>query len=136
VANLDLAREAPTAANVTVKAPRDYLTEREVEKLVDAARENRCTVAAIPLTDLASPCCHRPWAESAVAAGLLDEFAQRQAVAWALREDRRRGPAHPPNAARLAPSLAGWSAVPLPERYAPSPSTLARGADTFLPDLP
>jgi len=41
VANLDLAREAPTAANVTVKAPRDYLTECEVEKLMDAARENR-----------------------------------------------------------------------------------------------
>jgi integrase len=41
VANLDLAREAPTAANVTVKAPRDYLTEKEVEKLMDVARENR-----------------------------------------------------------------------------------------------
>jgi type 1 fimbriae regulatory protein FimB/type 1 fimbriae regulatory protein FimE len=41
VANLDLARAAPTAANVTVKAPRDYLTEREIEKLMDAARENR-----------------------------------------------------------------------------------------------
>jgi integrase len=41
VANLDLSREAPTAANVTVKAPRDYLTEREVEKLMDVARENR-----------------------------------------------------------------------------------------------
>jgi integrase len=41
VANLDLARVAPTAANVTVKAPRDYLTEREIEKLMDAARENR-----------------------------------------------------------------------------------------------
>src|SRR5262249_15546661 len=41
VANLDLAREAPTAANVTVKAPRAYLTEREVEVFVDAARENR-----------------------------------------------------------------------------------------------
>ena len=41
MANLDVAREAPTAANVTVKAPRDYLTEREVEKLMDAARENR-----------------------------------------------------------------------------------------------
>src|SRR5262249_5002665 len=41
VANLDLARAAPTATNVTVKAPRDYLTEREVEKLMDAARENR-----------------------------------------------------------------------------------------------
>jgi integrase len=41
VANLDLARAAPTAANVTVKAPRDYLTEREVEKLMDVARENR-----------------------------------------------------------------------------------------------
>jgi hypothetical protein len=39
VANLDLARELPIAANVTVKAPRDYLTEREVEKLMDVARE-------------------------------------------------------------------------------------------------
>jgi integrase len=42
VANLGLARAAPTAANVTVKAPRDYLTEREVERLMDVARENRC----------------------------------------------------------------------------------------------
>ena len=41
MANLDVAQEAPTAANVTVKAPRDYLTEREVEKLMDVARENR-----------------------------------------------------------------------------------------------
>jgi integrase len=29
------------STNVTVKAPRDYLTEREVERLMDAARENR-----------------------------------------------------------------------------------------------
>jgi integrase len=41
VANLDLAAAAPTTANVTVKAPRDYLTAREVEKLMDVARENR-----------------------------------------------------------------------------------------------
>jgi len=41
VTNLEVAAAAPTAANVTVKAPRDYLTEREVEKLMDAARENR-----------------------------------------------------------------------------------------------
>jgi integrase len=33
----------PTPQNVTVRSPRprDYLTEREVEKLMDAARENR-----------------------------------------------------------------------------------------------
>ena len=41
MANLDLAAAAPTTANVTVKAPRDYLTAREVEKLMDVARENR-----------------------------------------------------------------------------------------------
>jgi hypothetical protein len=41
VANIGLAAAAPTAANVTVKAPRDYLTAREVEKLMDVARENR-----------------------------------------------------------------------------------------------
>jgi integrase len=32
---------APSAANVTVKRPREYLTEREIEKLIDAASENR-----------------------------------------------------------------------------------------------
>jgi integrase len=32
---------APPAANVTVKRPREYLTEREIEKLIDAASENR-----------------------------------------------------------------------------------------------
>jgi hypothetical protein len=47
VANLDVAQEAPTAANVTVKAPRDYLTEREVEKLMDAARESEAKVIAL-----------------------------------------------------------------------------------------
>jgi type 1 fimbriae regulatory protein FimE len=33
----------PTSANVTVrtKRPREYLTEREIEKLIDAARSNR-----------------------------------------------------------------------------------------------
>jgi len=41
VANLDLAAAPPTTANVTVKAPRDYLTASEVEKLMDVARENR-----------------------------------------------------------------------------------------------
>ena len=41
MANLDLAAAPPTTANVTVKAPRDYLTAREVEKLMDVARENR-----------------------------------------------------------------------------------------------
>ena len=35
--------EAPTAVNVTVKTtrPREYLTEREIERLMDAARQNR-----------------------------------------------------------------------------------------------
>src|SRR5512132_654237 len=32
---------APRSANVTVKRPREYLTEREIEKLIDAASENR-----------------------------------------------------------------------------------------------
>jgi len=35
--------EAPTSANVTVqmKRPREYLTETEIERLMDAARQNR-----------------------------------------------------------------------------------------------
>jgi hypothetical protein len=35
--------EAPTSVNVTVavKRPREYLTEREIERLMDAARQNR-----------------------------------------------------------------------------------------------
>ena len=43
VENLELREQAPTPANVTVRSsrPRDYLTEREVEKLMDAARTNR-----------------------------------------------------------------------------------------------
>jgi integrase len=32
---------APSSANVTVKRPREYLTEREIEKLINAASENR-----------------------------------------------------------------------------------------------
>src|SRR5262245_42513449 len=34
---------APTSANVTVRSgrPREYLTEREIDKLIDAARDNR-----------------------------------------------------------------------------------------------
>src|SRR4029077_10382337 len=34
---------APTSANVTVqmKSPREYLTEKEIERLMDAARQNR-----------------------------------------------------------------------------------------------
>jgi len=41
--NLQALPESPTPQNVTVRSPRprDYLTEREVEKLMDAARENR-----------------------------------------------------------------------------------------------
>ena len=36
--------QPPTAVNVTVRsaAPREYLTEREVERLIKAASENRC----------------------------------------------------------------------------------------------
>jgi integrase len=50
VENLHLLEEPSTAANVTVgagrpprkrKSPRDYLTEREIERLMDAARGNR-----------------------------------------------------------------------------------------------
>ena len=36
---------APMAVNVTVRRPtrpREYLTEREIEKLIKAAGENRC----------------------------------------------------------------------------------------------
>ena len=41
--NLQPQMRAPTPQNVTVRSPRprDYLTEREVEKLIDAARDNR-----------------------------------------------------------------------------------------------
>src|SRR6187397_2692540 len=50
--NLHAALDAPTALNVTVQAnrrrevrrssrPREYLTEREIEKLMDAASGNR-----------------------------------------------------------------------------------------------
>ena len=41
--NLQPQPEPPTSLNVTVRSPRprDYLTEREVERLTDAARENR-----------------------------------------------------------------------------------------------
>ncbi len=52
MSNLHAALDAPAALNVTVAAtrqrevrrsarPREYLTEREVEKLMDAARDNR-----------------------------------------------------------------------------------------------
>jgi len=36
--------DPPTAANVTVmaKRPREYLKEPEIERLMDAARQNRC----------------------------------------------------------------------------------------------
>src|SRR5262245_11686254 len=41
--NAALAREAPTAQSVTVRSgrPREYLTEREIERLIDGARGNR-----------------------------------------------------------------------------------------------
>ena len=42
-ANRGVRLGSPTPVSVTVRSPRprDYLTEREVEKLMDAARENR-----------------------------------------------------------------------------------------------
>jgi integrase len=41
--NQHVVLSTPTSANVTVRSarPREYLTEREIEKLMDAARENR-----------------------------------------------------------------------------------------------
>jgi hypothetical protein len=41
--NTRLRERAPTAVNVTVgRRVRDYLTEREVERLIEAAKQNRC----------------------------------------------------------------------------------------------
>jgi integrase len=41
--NSRLRRPAPTSVNVTVgKRSREYLTEREVERLIEAAKQNRC----------------------------------------------------------------------------------------------
>jgi integrase len=38
-----LRRPAPTSVNVTVgRRSREYLTEREVERLIEAAKQNRC----------------------------------------------------------------------------------------------
>src|SRR5690242_21653632 len=40
--NLRLREAAPTSVNVTVgKRSREYLTEREVERLIEAAKQNR-----------------------------------------------------------------------------------------------
>jgi integrase len=39
--NTRVQQVAPTSVNVTVKRPRSYLTEAEVQKLMDAARRNR-----------------------------------------------------------------------------------------------
>ena len=40
--NLRLRRQAPTSVNVTVgRRGREYLTEREVERLIEAAKQNR-----------------------------------------------------------------------------------------------
>jgi hypothetical protein len=40
--NLRLREAAPTSANVTVsKRSREYLTHREVERLIEAAKQNR-----------------------------------------------------------------------------------------------
>jgi integrase len=58
VENLHALPELPTPQNVTVRSsrPRDYLTEREVEKLMDAARENRlrrlCIFVSMPEENL------------------------------------------------------------------------------------
>jgi integrase len=43
MANTHVKLAAPTAQNVTVRSgrPREYLTEREIERLMDAARGNR-----------------------------------------------------------------------------------------------
>jgi len=41
--NLRLHKAAPTSVNVTVgRRSREYLTEREVERLIEAAKQNRC----------------------------------------------------------------------------------------------
>ena len=41
--NLRLREAAPTSVNVTVgRRSREYLTEREVERLIEAAKQNRC----------------------------------------------------------------------------------------------
>jgi hypothetical protein len=41
--NLRLRKPAPTSVNVTVgRRSREYLTEREVERLIEAAKQNRC----------------------------------------------------------------------------------------------
>ena len=40
--NLRFRQAAPTAVNVTVgKRSREYLTDREVERLIEAAKQNR-----------------------------------------------------------------------------------------------
>jgi hypothetical protein len=40
--NLRLRQAAPTSVNVTVgRGSRDYLTEREVERLIEATKQNR-----------------------------------------------------------------------------------------------
>jgi hypothetical protein len=41
--NTVLEMAAPTRVNVTVRStrPREYLTEREIEKLIEAAKDNR-----------------------------------------------------------------------------------------------
>jgi type 1 fimbriae regulatory protein FimB/type 1 fimbriae regulatory protein FimE len=40
--NLRLREAAPTSVNVTVgKRSREYLTDREVERLIEAAKQNR-----------------------------------------------------------------------------------------------
>jgi hypothetical protein len=71
------------------------------------------------------PCRHRLWAEPAVAAGLRAEIVQRQLAALTTL-------ARPLVDARIAPSLSERPASPRSPSCAPSPGTLARGADTRL----
>jgi len=45
--NARLRERAPTSVNVTVgKRSREYFTEREVERLIEAAKQNRSTIRA------------------------------------------------------------------------------------------
>src|SRR5262249_7034571 len=67
--------------------------------------------------------CHRPWAESAVAA------AWRAGLSWRLGN-------YPPTAATLAPYGTGRPACRDLQTCAPSLSTVVRDADTRLPCTP
>ena len=46
-----LRKPASTAVNVTVgRRGREYLTEREVERLIEAAKQNRSGIGTLPLS--------------------------------------------------------------------------------------